>query len=158
MLCLLCSKPTPNPKFCSRTCAAKVNNKLCPKRAKKERTCLSCGAKHTNSQRKFCSSCLEERKTKSASLTLGEVLKKLKGEHPSWVMSYVRRRVRQKLLRKQAIPPCEICGYTNHVEICHIKPIKAFPLSATIEEINTPSNLKFLCPNHHWEFDHALSN
>lgn len=151
MLCSLCSKPTTNPKFCSRSCAAKVANTLAPKRKRKERTCQGCLAKHTDPQRKFCSPCRRERKLKADSLTLGEVLGKIKNKHPSWVMSHVRSRIRKQMRGK--LPPCEVCGYAAHVEICHIKPIKSFPPEATVNEINAPENLKFLCPNHHWEFD-----
>jgi hypothetical protein len=42
MKCNHCDKETINPKFCSRSCAAKANNKLYPKR-KPENTCINCG-------------------------------------------------------------------------------------------------------------------
>jgi HNH endonuclease len=47
------------------------------------------------------------------------------------------------------------CGYSKHVEICHIKEVKSFPDDAKIKEINDPSNLLYLCPNCHWEFDNS---
>ena len=50
---------------------------------------------------------------------------------------------------------CAICGYDKHVEIAHIKAVSEFDDSATIAEINAPSNLIGLCPNHHWEYDHG---
>jgi hypothetical protein len=56
--------------------------------------------------------------------------------------------------RKQHVfTSCVICGYSKHVEVCHIKDIADFPDTATIEEINQESNVIGLCPNHHWEFD-----
>ena len=51
---------------------------------------------------------------------------------------------------------CAICGYSKHIEICHIKDIAEFSLNTPIAEINSPNNLVALCPNHHWEFDHDL--
>ena len=51
--CLTCNKPTYNPKFCSRSCAASHNNSIKPKRKKQYKTCLTCGALHT--RKKYCS-------------------------------------------------------------------------------------------------------
>jgi hypothetical protein len=52
---------------------------------------------------------------------------------------------------------CEIhgCGYSKHVEVSHVKAISSFDLNTPLSVVNDPSNLKLLCPNHHWEFDHA---
>ena len=50
---------------------------------------------------------------------------------------------------------CEICGYTNHVEVAHRKSVASFDDSCTVLEINDVSNLIGLCPNHHWEFDNG---
>lgn len=49
---------------------------------------------------------------------------------------------------------CKACGYSLHVEVCHIKPIKEFVDTSLIKEINDLKNLIYLCPNCHWEFDH----
>jgi len=48
------------------------------------------------------------------------------------------------------------CGYRDHVEACHVQDISSFPPGATLDQINDPSNLRLLCRNHHWEFDHGL--
>jgi predicted restriction endonuclease len=48
---------------------------------------------------------------------------------------------------------CAVCGYDSHVELCHIRRISDFPLSATFAEVNAEANLVYLCPNHHWELD-----
>lgn len=53
-------------------------------------------------------------------------------------------------------PKCKICGYSNHVEVAHIKSVSEFDDSATIGEINSINNLIGLCPNHHWEFDNGI--
>ena len=49
-----------------------------------------------------------------------------------------------------------ICGYTNHIEIAHIKAVSDFDDNILISEINNPDNLIGLCPNHHWEYDNGL--
>jgi predicted restriction endonuclease len=59
--------------------------------------------------------------------------------------------------RKSSQPKaCAICGYDVHYEVCHIKPINAFPATEFVAEVNKLSNLVALCPNHHWEFDHNI--
>lgn len=49
--------------------------------------------------------------------------------------------------------PCKSCGYSKHVEICHIKSISEFEDNSLISEINDIKNIIQLCPNCHWEFD-----
>jgi 5-methylcytosine-specific restriction endonuclease McrA len=51
---------------------------------------------------------------------------------------------------------CIKCGYFKHVQVAHIKAIKDFVDSTTIREVNSVSNLMYLCPNCHWEHDHGL--
>lgn len=51
---------------------------------------------------------------------------------------------------------CVICGYDKHIEIAHLKSVSDFKDKALISEINAPSNLVALCPNHHWELDNGI--
>lgn len=51
---------------------------------------------------------------------------------------------------------CQNCGYSKHVEVCHIKPVSKFPDTAKLDEVNNITNLLLLCPNCHYEFDHFL--
>lgn len=51
---------------------------------------------------------------------------------------------------------CEVCSYSKHVEVCHIRPISTFPVESQLKDINSKDNLVGLCPNCHWEFDHSL--
>lgn len=53
------------------------------------------------------------------------------------------------------IKSCQFCGYSNHVEVCHIKPIHEFSEDTLISVVNDPSNILILCPNCHWEHDHS---
>ena len=53
-------------------------------------------------------------------------------------------------------PKCAICGYTNHVEVAHIKAVSEFSDDSLISEINSLTNVVGLCPNHHWEYDNGI--
>lgn len=68
-------------------------------------------------------------------------------------MNYLRMKARKVL---SGIPNrCQVCQYSPYVEVCHIKPISEFPLSALESEINAPNNLVKLCRNCHFEFDNG---
>jgi hypothetical protein len=141
--CYNCGTTTSNPKFCSRSCSAKATNKV-PKRKAKPRYCKSCGC--SASQRKtLCDPCRAPQ-----DITLGEAI--YTKHHKSSAFSLVRSRARASVSDRKM--ECEECGYSRHVEVCHVKPIGSYPHSAFLSEINAPSNLKLLCPNCHWEFDH----
>ena len=73
--------------------------------------------------------------------------------HQSSAYALVRTRVRAQCKSREQ--KC-FCGYDKHVEVCHIKPISSFSLDTLISMINVESNLRLLCPNHHWEYDHGL--
>lgn len=159
MNCLNCNTETPNPRFCSRSCSASYNNKTKPKRLPIKRVC-SCGKSFTpklKSSRRLCESCQKIRMNsdKYKAMTLKDYHSKLsvRNKHPSWKNSHVR--IFNKLWNNNLLrQPCSRCGYTKHVELCHIKAITDFPETATLGEVNSPQNNKVLCPNCHWEFDH----
>jgi hypothetical protein len=170
VLCVNCNKPfekspleikrTKN-NFCSQSCSASFNNKGTQRNPPKLRICKICGKKYyftrkTKSKIK-CDACFktyEEMTDTYKSRTLAEYHKKpsVKNKHPSWKNSHIRalnRSWNKSLLKK----PCQICGYSMHIELCHIKPVTSFPETATLGEVNHPDNNLVLCPNHHWEYD-----
>lgn len=51
---------------------------------------------------------------------------------------------------------CELCGFAEHVDIAHIKPVRSFPDGTLLGEINPIENLIGLCPNCHWLFDNGV--
>lgn len=67
----------------------------------------------------------------------------------------IQKDSRRVYFKSNPTPRCEICGYSNHVEVAHIKAVSDFDDSTTISEINSLSNLIGLCPNHHWELDNG---
>lgn len=76
--------------------------------------------------------------------------------------SSIQRMARTAFLNGNTHPSCiapvgtRLCGYSKHVEVCHIKDVAEFPDDATLAEINSPANLYGLCPTHHWEFDNNM--
>jgi 5-methylcytosine-specific restriction endonuclease McrA len=74
--------------------------------------------------------------------------------HPSSKFALARLRARAAMKHYKRI--CQACGYSKHVEVCHLKPLSSFDLD-TESSFNDDSNLLLLCPNCHWELDN-LSN
>lgn len=155
MNCLHCGTETQNPKFCSKSCAAKVTNRI-PKRQRKIRVCSKCHLKLAHGYRSStCMNCKPERASeKLKTLTLREARQRYKSPTASYAHALVRHHCH--MLFKNLTKSCLICGYDKHVELCHIKPISSFEEDATFELINSPSNVVGLCPNHHWELDNGL--
>lgn len=142
--CFNCGATTTNAKFCSRSCAAKTNNTLIPKRVAKTNNCTRCGCQ-LKSGRTVCDECI------MPDMTLGEAI--YKNHHPSSAFALVRSRARRATNHLEK--SCAHCGYSKHVEICHIKAVSSYPLETKLSVVNDLSNLILLCPNCHWEFDHS---
>jgi hypothetical protein len=141
--CKNCGIETKNPSYCSSSCAAKVNNSLKPKRQKQTFNCKSCGCQ-VDYRKTFCADCLVP------DITLGDAI--YTKHHPSSAAALVRSRARRAVKHLDKV--CDHCGYSKHVEVCHIKAVSKFPLDTKLSVINDLSNLLLLCPNCHWEFDH----
>lgn len=123
-----------------------MNNPQTPKRKLKGRCRICQTSIHSN--RTFCSDCWG-----------GPYLGASKEEALTQdTQRYRRIRSQARIIAKRLglLDQCVVCGYTAHVEICHKKPIQAYPPDAHMSEINDLSNLVGLCPNHHWELDHGL--
>ena len=168
--CAKCSKPTSNPKFCSRKCAASINNRVSNfgsrsgRRAGsgKLRTCEVCNLEYrcsiSHRSQVRCANCIRKVNPKAETImTLQQFYDapSVKGKHPSWRSALIRvlnRKWNNHLLKL----PCARCGYSVHVELAHIKPISSFPPTSTLGEVNAESNNIQFCRNHHWEFDHHI--
>ena len=153
MNCYHCNKKTNNPKFCSRKCSIKNPTP----RIGKEWTCKECLTKFRTSAKHRCKNkcriCVKSIKERSNNRTLKDIRDKSKyyKQHRSSLHSAVRAHCRTN--NKSIITKCQVCDYSVHVELCHIKDIVSFADSATIAEVNHPDNILVLCRNHHWEFD-----
>lgn len=166
--CAACSRPTTNPKYCNRSCAAKATNNTHPKRKPIERRCKLCKTTffcgHKNESKQFCVACVSIHRTVRAAsseyyrnCTVADYTQKLalKGKHPSWKSAHIRSLNRRWNANLRRIG-CQVCGYCAHIEFAHIKPVTAFPGDAKLVDVNSPDNNLILCRNHHWEFDHHV--
>ena len=133
-------------KYCNRSCSAKSNGTLFPKRRKGilSNTCTVCGNSFTpvRADRSRCDGCLHYRKT------IDTISKKNSTEQA------IRGHARRVMGNQDRV--CFICKYDVYVEVCHIQAIKSFSPETSLQEINSKNNLVFLCPNHHKELDLGL--
>lgn len=156
-VCLTCNSELTGKytkKFCSTSCAAKYNNQLYPKRSSSKKYC-TCG-KEIRKRTVQCAECHnKQRANKVLSYTVGE-LKRAYRENALELASKVRGYSKYYYLRSDKPKVCFNCGYSKHVEVCHIRAVSSFPDEATMAEVHHIDNLVALCPNCHWEFDNGL--
>jgi hypothetical protein len=152
--CLQCGTLTSNQKYCSHKCSS-LSNPL--NQPRKRYFCTKCDVfmgigKSFN--RKLCITCGSLlQKYDWYNITLGELKKSLP---TSQVHARIRERARQAFNRVNQERKCKVCGYSKFIEVCHIKPVSAFPETTIISHINQLNNLIGLCPNCHWELDNGL--
>lgn len=135
-------------KFCSKHCAGNANQRKF--RAAHKGKC-ACGA--TISLRAVrCRICAVNPKRIVTDTTTLEALQKLDKNPYYWAN---RARIHARVAAFKAIPKprCFRCNYDLHVEVCHIQPLASFHKTTSLGEVNSLTNLCFLCPNCHWEFD-----
>lgn len=157
--------------FCSKECHAKrVDAQKIASRIKRyprrflllNKNCAHCQSLFlaTKKQKHCSSSCartatkIKNTKIDWSSLTKGFIFSNNEDRHKSRVK--IRKNAHKVFASQNKPRHCHVCQYSRKVEICHIKPIKDFALTATMSEINHPDNLVALCANHHWELDHDL--
>lgn len=149
--CLNCEKPVATGpgrtgKFCSRSCSAKHNNKSRKPREYKN-SCKKCQIKMP-SGRSYCEECSPHNRN---NVTLGEL--RNKAVRRSQVYNTLRQA--SKTLSLDMPQHCVVCGYSNHVEVSHLRPLADLPDSTTVAEAVGKHNFVLLCPNHHWELDYG---
>jgi 5-methylcytosine-specific restriction endonuclease McrA len=110
----------------------------------------SCGNNKTK-RSTSCQSCANINQQKYE--TLEDILHYRNKYGQSAAFNIVRGRARNAM---KHITQCQVCGYSKHVEVCHIKPISEFDNNTLISDINHITNLYILCPNCHWEFDNGI--
>jgi len=153
--------------FCSE-CLEYRKSKSIFRSEKKEHHCV-CGQQYflnlRHRSKKYCEECKLKNSPTPRALK-SDVIKQtsykeylerasVKNSHPSWKSAHVRgfNRTWNKDLTKL---PCQVCNYSTHVELAHIKAVSDFPEETRLGVINDPSNILVLCRNHHWEFDNGI--
>lgn len=157
--CKFCGNNTTNPKFCSRSCAAKETNKT-PKR-KISRICSRCDLYVKDHRTSLCKQHyqdrMNERAIRTKDLTIKDYIERdcVKKLHKSSTFAHIRGFNRYWNKEKTQLP-CFVCGYDKHVELAHIQSISSFSTDTKLSEVNSSKNVVQLCPNCHWEFDNGL--
>ena len=139
--------------FCTKRCAATLNNKKFPKRKPAiKKYCKLCD-KVIKNKSIHCTTCdAIERGKKVDNMTIKEV----KYNNTQLSSRYARIRCRARYVYSDTDNSCQNCGYDMHVEICHLKAISSFAEDTKISIVNSSSNIIILCRNCHWELDHGL--
>ena len=149
-----CNNLTENPKFCSRSCAAIINNKV-PKRKARMHQCKVCGIKLPG--RRILCDAHNPQVVDWSKVTLREAsYTPNDGYGNSNRYTKVRDNAQYVYKRSDRFKCCEKCSYDKHYHICHIKSVHLFDLDTPISVINSLDNLIALCPNCHWELDNGL--
>ena len=147
-ICLTCGKEIRDRidrKYCNKSCAAITNGVLFPKRKKQLRPCTACGIPYLprRYEASRCNDCRANPELKwNSTIKSSTTEQNIRGH---------ARRVMKPFPRQ-----CRVCLYSIYVEVAHIIPIRSFSDDALLGEINAITNLAFLCPNHHKEFDLGL--
>ena len=120
--------------FCTRSCAAKFNNK---KRVKEKP--LKIGKTKTE--------VFIESLDRYKNITKEEFFNSSKNYFSARsCITKIAKRIMKNSNRPKV---CKNCGYSKHVEVCHIKSVSSFIGEATLLDINHENNLIYLCPNCH---------
>jgi len=179
--CMYCSKPidiigdsvsaTKIKKFCNSTCFGLYNANNIKMKFKeiKRKKCCRCEADitymYSGKKEKYCKECSEEvkkerykirveKRTSFVDLTIHDVflLYSTRGSARAMIDNYARKEIVKTYKEKR----CLLCGYTKSVDVCHIKAVESFSDNSFISEVNSSSNLIYLCPNHHRELDRGF--
>ena len=148
--CLGCGKSTANPKYCSRSCAVRISNTISPRRRKKARFCKHCKTAPVEGRNTVCVSC-NRLIVDWTAVTIAD----MQGRRAYQINSRIREHARQLFWKHNPTACCGNCGYSKHIEVCHVHAISSFGKDTPISKINSLSNLVGLCPNCHWELDHG---
>jgi hypothetical protein len=156
-LCLECGKSLVGKdyraKFCSRSCAASHNNRKFPKRVAEARVLCDCGSRK-DGEAKICRNC-GKKKTLELWASRPLSLALFKGD-ARVRFSRVRTLARKVLEQTGREKICCLCDFEVSVDVCHVKPISSFSTKDLLGVVNAPSNLEYLCPNHHRMLDRDL--
>ena len=161
-ICLQCNKIIEVPdskrvadvidrKFCSKSCAAKLNNVLFQKRIAAPKAIKE---KKGRPERKMLVKIPME-KPESTMLTKAKKEFYLSKKNWQSARSSIAKNARLVFTKSSKNRLCANCGYDKHFEVCHIKDVASFSDEALIGEINHIDNLIGLCPTCHWEFDNG---
>jgi hypothetical protein len=135
-------KKSPNH-YCSRSCAAKNNNIIYPKRKKNNKLCTNCKKNITGRGKKYCSiKCQQDYgfKNKITNWQCGL-------DDGYETNGTVRRYIKRHLLHKHNYR-CSECGWDKINKNTNKCPLEIHHIDGNYKN-NSENNLKVLCPNCH---------
>jgi predicted restriction endonuclease len=66
---------------------------------------------------------------------------------------YLKNPARKIMDRSKIEKKCRLCGYSETVQVAHLKKISIYSEDTPIGVVNDLSNLIYLCPNEHILYD-----
>lgn len=148
---------------CSRSCTNKNRTFVkVRKNVKRIRAyCSDCNIPISGYKSKQCKSCYEQNRKKiflekGNSISVNDVLSKTKNYKSLHRYQPIRNDAGKLIKLAGVSQECKVCGYSKHVEVCHVKGISEFDKDSLLSEVNHLTNLVYLCPNHHWELDNGI--
>jgi hypothetical protein len=144
-----------NSRFCGRSCS----NVTIKRRGynKKISACTYCGDDVEFYTNVFCKGCRAAgrhwMKSTGGKLLTEVTIEEYCPRKGANAYDNIRANAR-KSVKDELKNGCEECGWSHHVEVCHIKAISDYPDDTIVSVVNERHNLKLLCPNCHWVFDH----
>lgn len=142
-------------KFCNKSCAAKYNNKIRWNSVPLKSIC-SCGSKKYYTAQ-CCNKCKIQNSLQRVLDT--PIYKYFSKGNARIKFVQIRSWARIILKRSKRKKTCEFCNsseFDEIVQVCHVVEISSFPDNALMGEVNSLSNLKYLCPNHHKLLDKKI--
>lgn len=143
-----------NQLFCSSSCSSTYNNS----KRKKKKLCIIC-KNVVEKYAKYCNSCRFTRSfEKNNKADYSQIsLEDLKAKYSlSAYHAKLRGHARSQYAKSKKPMKCKNCDYDLHVDICHVRDIKDFPLDTKVSVVNHIDNLIALDKRCHWEYDHGL--
>lgn len=139
--------------FCSKSCAAQYNNRIFPKRTAQVSSLCSCGRSKDRLAVR-CHVCkIKHTLDIQNQRTLDDIASR-GNARVKW--SHLRQLARKVLILENRPRRCVVCGFDAVVHICHLRAISCFAGDTLVGVVNHPSNLVYLCPNHHVLLDRNL--
>ena len=147
IVCNCCSKTfvaliSENRKYCSSTCAAKVNNQNVSRRKTITKKCIECGDLISPNNKDFCSrKCRTINKEKHYFINIekGVYVFNTKQTEEKWVKKYLIKKHGEKCIK---------CGWCEKHLITNNIPIQMNHIDGNSDN-NKLNNVELLCPNCH---------
>jgi len=140
-----CEVITTNPKYCSKSCAAIVNNVKYPKRATTQVSCRNCGLEVKRKPNVYCSN-----KCQNDYHYEKYIERWLNGEetgNTGTLIKFVSNHVRRWLFEKYE-SSCQKCGWSEINPTTGKVPLEVNHVDGDSVR-TTPDNIELLCPNCH---------